>query len=76
MKIEKMRTDKRFDKFAGSEFASTKCSPQGGGQEARSTNSPGANLHARSAARRAEGRKPGVILPAQPNINVDVNGRL
>jgi hypothetical protein len=31
------------------------------------TNSPGANLNARSAARRAEGRRPGVILPAQPN---------
>ena len=37
-----------------------------------STNSPGANLNARSAARRAEGRMPGVILPAQPNIYVDV----
>jgi hypothetical protein len=43
--------------------------------ERGSTKSPGAILNARSAARRAEGRKPGVILPAQPDINVDVNER-
>jgi hypothetical protein len=70
MQVVKMRTDKRFDKFAGSEFARTKYSPQGEGQEARSTNSPGANLNAQGAARRAEGRKPGVILPAQPWLNI------
>ena len=49
-----MRTEKRFDKFAGSEFERTKCGPQGEEQEARSTNSPGANLNARSAAHRVE----------------------
>jgi len=31
MKVEKMRTEKRFDKFAGSEFARTQCGPKGGG---------------------------------------------
>jgi hypothetical protein len=54
MKAEKMRTEMRFDKFAGSEFEQPKAGPKGIGQEARSTNSPGANLNARSAARRVE----------------------
>jgi len=40
MKEKKMRTDKRFDKIAWSDFERTKCGPQGGGQEARS-NPPG-----------------------------------
>jgi len=30
MRIGEMRTDKRFDKFAGSEFERTQCGPQGG----------------------------------------------
>jgi len=40
MRIGEMRTDKRFDKFAGSEFERTQCGPKGEGQDARS-NPPG-----------------------------------
>jgi len=54
MKEEKMRTDKRFDKIAWSDFERTKCGPQGGGQEARSTKSPGAILNSQRLARRVE----------------------
>jgi hypothetical protein len=40
MKVEKMRTEKRFDKYTGSEFEQPKAGPKGDGQEARS-NPPG-----------------------------------
>jgi hypothetical protein len=38
-----MRTEKGFDKFVRNKFERTQCGPQGEGQEARSTNLPGAN---------------------------------
>jgi hypothetical protein len=53
----------RFDKIAGSDFEQPKAGPEGAeGRIARSTDSPGANQNARSAARRAKHRKYFVTL--------------